>query len=188
MYFLDNQILHENVSDPYIFCLLDFVLFFSYSVKMYWYSKKKKTKKSPPSFQVPSPSTLITFFRQHYTCRVFRLGSWCGNPCPIIYARIYLLNTWFLIFFLSVSADSHNNTTCERCVEGKTFSNVSSKSEPCLNCSRCMPGFVEESACTLEVDTVCRSENPGLLLKKYFTPMLYTEGLVQKLLLLLLCK
>ncbi|XP_052801116.1 tumor necrosis factor receptor superfamily member 16-like isoform X2 [Mya arenaria] len=52
-------------------------------------------------------------------------------------------------------AKSHNNTTCERCVNGKTFSNISSKVTPCQNCSLCLEGWMQKSPCTETVDTVC---------------------------------
>ncbi|XP_052820924.1 tumor necrosis factor receptor superfamily member 5-like [Mya arenaria] len=52
-------------------------------------------------------------------------------------------------------ADSHNNTTCERCVNGKTFSNVSSEKIPCQNCSLCPVGWVQKIPCSEYEDIVC---------------------------------
>ncbi|XP_052802624.1 tumor necrosis factor receptor superfamily member 16-like [Mya arenaria] len=51
--------------------------------------------------------------------------------------------------------DSHNDTTCERCVNGKTFSNISSKVTPCQNCSLCLEGWVQKTPCNEFEDTVC---------------------------------
>ncbi|XP_052800463.1 tumor necrosis factor receptor superfamily member 11B-like isoform X2 [Mya arenaria] len=51
--------------------------------------------------------------------------------------------------------DSHNDTTCKRCVNGKTFSNISSEVTPCQNCSICAEGWVQKSPCNETVDTAC---------------------------------
>ncbi|XP_052801108.1 tumor necrosis factor receptor superfamily member 5-like [Mya arenaria] len=52
-------------------------------------------------------------------------------------------------------ANSHKDTTCERCVNRKTFSNISSEVMPCQNCSLCQEGWVQKTPCTETVDTVC---------------------------------
>ncbi|XP_052802148.1 tumor necrosis factor receptor superfamily member 11B-like isoform X1 [Mya arenaria] len=52
-------------------------------------------------------------------------------------------------------ANSHNDTTCERCVNGKTFSNISSEVTPCQNCSVCPEGWVQKWPCNEYEDTVC---------------------------------
>ncbi|XP_052800918.1 tumor necrosis factor receptor superfamily member 5-like [Mya arenaria] len=52
-------------------------------------------------------------------------------------------------------ANSHNDTTCERCVNGKTFSNISSEVTPCQNCSVCPEGWVQKLSCHETEDTVC---------------------------------
>ncbi|XP_052797562.1 tumor necrosis factor receptor superfamily member 11B-like [Mya arenaria] len=52
-------------------------------------------------------------------------------------------------------ADSHNNTTCERCVNGKTFSNISSEVATCQNCSVCPEGWAQKTPCNESNDTVC---------------------------------
>ncbi|XP_052800982.1 uncharacterized protein LOC128231820 isoform X1 [Mya arenaria] len=52
-------------------------------------------------------------------------------------------------------ANSHNDTTCEKCVNGKTFSNISSEVTPCQNCSVCPEGWVQKCPCNEYEDTVC---------------------------------
>ncbi|XP_052802022.1 tumor necrosis factor receptor superfamily member 16-like [Mya arenaria] len=52
-------------------------------------------------------------------------------------------------------ANSHNDTTCERCVNGKTFSNISSDVTPCQNCSVCAEGWVQKTPCNETKDTMC---------------------------------
>ncbi|XP_052801110.1 tumor necrosis factor receptor superfamily member 11B-like [Mya arenaria] len=56
-------------------------------------------------------------------------------------------------------ANSHKDTTCERCVNGKTFSNISSEVMPCLNCSLCPEGWVQRTPCNETQDTVCISKD-----------------------------
>ncbi|XP_052800989.1 tumor necrosis factor receptor superfamily member 16-like isoform X1 [Mya arenaria] len=52
-------------------------------------------------------------------------------------------------------ANSHNDTACEKCVNGKTISNTSSEVTPCQNCSVCPEGWVKKSSCNKYEDTVC---------------------------------
>ncbi|XP_052801105.1 tumor necrosis factor receptor superfamily member 5-like isoform X2 [Mya arenaria] len=52
-------------------------------------------------------------------------------------------------------ANSHTDTTCERCVYGKTFSNISSEVTPCQDCSVCPEGWVQKFSCHETEDTVC---------------------------------
>ncbi|XP_052800965.1 tumor necrosis factor receptor superfamily member 11B-like isoform X2 [Mya arenaria] len=52
-------------------------------------------------------------------------------------------------------ANSHKDTTCERCVNGKTFSNISSEVMPCLNCSLCPERWVQRTPCNETQNTVC---------------------------------
>ncbi|XP_052801107.1 uncharacterized protein LOC128231893 [Mya arenaria] len=59
------------------------------------------------------------------------------------------------VHLISAPAKSHNDTTCERCVNGKTFSNISSEVTPCQNCSLCTEGWVQKFPCHETEDTVC---------------------------------
>ncbi|XP_052800966.1 tumor necrosis factor receptor superfamily member 5-like [Mya arenaria] len=52
-------------------------------------------------------------------------------------------------------ANSHKDTTCERCVNKKTFSSTSSEVTPCQNCSHCLEGWVQKIPCNETQDTMC---------------------------------
>ncbi|XP_052245505.1 tumor necrosis factor receptor superfamily member 11A-like isoform X2 [Dreissena polymorpha] len=56
-------------------------------------------------------------------------------------------------------ADQYNNTTCERCRPGTTYSNISSKTETCQNCSVCGPDQEVNQACNIQNDTICVSKD-----------------------------
>ncbi|XP_052798724.1 tumor necrosis factor receptor superfamily member 1B-like isoform X2 [Mya arenaria] len=54
-----------------------------------------------------------------------------------------------------VIKDSYANTTCERCGNGKTFSNITSQVTPCQKCSVCPEGLLQKNACNETEDTLC---------------------------------
>ncbi|XP_063068762.1 tumor necrosis factor receptor superfamily member 16 [Engraulis encrasicolus] len=48
-----------------------------------------------------------------------------------------------------------NNTVCEECVAGVSFSEEPRTSKPCTNCTRCKDSEVELRACTPKADAIC---------------------------------
>ncbi|XP_071103435.1 tumor necrosis factor receptor superfamily member 16-like [Haliotis cracherodii] len=48
-----------------------------------------------------------------------------------------------------------NNTSCEQCAEGSTYSPHPSHSQPCLNCTKCPKDAFVKSQCNTTHDTVC---------------------------------
>ncbi|XP_052819728.1 uncharacterized protein LOC128245571 isoform X2 [Mya arenaria] len=52
-------------------------------------------------------------------------------------------------------ATDKSQTQCQVCSVGKTFSNITSLSEPCQNCTVCAPGEHMLQDCTLSRDRVC---------------------------------
>ncbi|KAM4691660.1 tumor necrosis factor receptor superfamily member 16 [Rhinophrynus dorsalis] len=62
---------------------------------------------------------------------------------------------------MMLSCSPTQDTVCESCPEG-TFSDEDNSMDPCLPCTICEDGDIEETACTLISDTVCYDPNPRI--------------------------
>ncbi|XP_052230754.1 uncharacterized protein LOC127844523 isoform X2 [Dreissena polymorpha] len=56
---------------------------------------------------------------------------------------------------VKTKATPNSDTVCEDCVNGETFSNVSSTTEQCLPCSTCGTDEILHRSCTATEDTIC---------------------------------
>ncbi|XP_018093536.1 tumor necrosis factor receptor superfamily member 16 [Xenopus laevis] len=62
-------------------------------------------------------------------------------------------------FGMMMPCSSIEDTICEKCPEG-TYSDEDNDRDPCLPCTICEDGEIEEKECTLTSDTVCYDPNP----------------------------
>ncbi|XP_052231665.1 uncharacterized protein LOC127845059 isoform X2 [Dreissena polymorpha] len=56
---------------------------------------------------------------------------------------------------VKTKATPNSDTVCEDCIDGETFSNVSSTTEQCLACSTCGTDEIDQRSCTSTEDTIC---------------------------------